>query len=153
MPAHSVIICKWWEGAAKAKLGISEAMPGSLEEGAGVSVSVSAGVGGATGVSVGGGVGVGGVFSSKTITNSTASGLLSLLVGGDRRMLAHLAIVCKGWEGAAEAKLGISEATPGSLEEDDAVAVGVSVGVAVAVAVPVGVGVDVGVGIVSSTVI
>ena len=103
------------------------------------------------------GVGVGIVFNSKTITNSTASGLLSPLVEGSRRMPARSATICKGWEGAIEAKLGISEAAPGSLEEDDAVAVGVVVGVAVFVDVAVGVavlvGVSVVVGTISSTVI
>jgi hypothetical protein len=126
-------------------------MSGSLDEGAVVSV----GGGGAVGVSAGGGVGVGTTFNSKMITNSTASGLLSLLVEGDRRMLAHSAIVHKGGRGAAKAKLGLSEVIPGSLEEDDAVAVGVFVGVAVFVGVTVGVSVDVGVGvgIISCTVI
>ena len=100
------------------------------------------------------GVGVGIVFNSKTITNSTASGLLSPLVEGSRRMPARSATICKGWEGAIEAKLGISEAAPGSLEEDDAVAVGVAVAVLVGVGGGgVSVGVDVGVGIISSTAI
>ena len=69
-------------------------------------------------------------------------------------MTALSAIICKGWKGAVEAKLGISEATPGSLlKEDDVVAVGIGVAVSVGVGVAVSVGVGVGVGIISSTVI
>ena len=129
-----------WEGVVEAKLDLGEATPGSLEEGSVVALGVSVG-GGAIGVSVGGGVGVGTVFNSETITNSTASGLLSPLIEGAGRMPAHAAIICKGWEGAVEAKLDISEATPGSLEEDGAVAMGVFVGVSVGGS---GVGVAVG---------
>lgn len=58
-------------------------------------------------------------------------------------MSIHSAIICKERGGAAKAKLGISEATPGSFEEGDVVIVGVAVFV----------GVGVGVGIISSTVI
>ena len=67
MPVHSAILCQGWEGAAKAKLGISETTPGSFEEGGVVTVG-----GGVTGVFVGVAVGVG--ITSSTVIRYHLSG-------------------------------------------------------------------------------